>query len=386
MKILVLGAGLQGSACAYDLLRQEEVDRVTLADLHPEETPPFLGRDPGLERVRLDFSDEGAVRRAMAGHDVVLSAAPYYFNAALARLAVQAGCHFSDLGGNTDILLQELELDEEARRGGLAGAPDMGLAPGLVNVLAAEGIRRLSSVDSVRMYVGGLPQNPKPPLNYQVVYSLEGTLDYYTTPSRVVREGSLVQVDALSEVEELEFEEPGRLEAFHTAGGASLLPWEFQGKVRRLEYKTLRYPGHAAIMRAVRELGLLSTEPVRVDSQEVVPRKLFIACATPHLNHPGEPDLVALRVMVEGEEEGEPVCLVWELHDRSDPETGISAMERATGFSLSIAGLFLGRGFIPAGVRPAYRALPYAPYLEELERRGIAVRLEEERTGRAERV
>ncbi len=378
MKIIVLGAGLQGSACAYDLLRREDVEGITLGDLEPEATPPFLESEPRLLRTPLDFSDQDAVRRTMAGHDVVLSAAPYYFNAALARLAIEAGCHFSDLGGNTELLRRQIELDGRAGEAGVSVVPDMGLAPGLVDVLAFEGVRRLDAARRVRMYVGGLPQNPRPPLDYQVVYSLEGALDYYTTPSWVVRDGRAVEVEALSEVEELEFEGLGRLEAFHTAGGASLLPWELEGQVERLEYKTLRYPGHAATMRAVRDLGLLSKEPVTVDSTRVVPRRLFIACVTPRLTHPDDPDLVVLRVIVEGERRGEPTRLVWELLDREDPETGISAMERVTGFSLAITGLFLGRGVIPEpGVAPAYRAIPYDLYLEELKERGIRVRLVE---------
>lgn len=378
MKIIVLGAGLQGSACAYDLLRREDVEGITLGDLEPEATPPFLESEPRLLRTPLDFSDQDAVRRTMAGHDVVLSAAPYYFNAALARLAIEAGCHFSDLGGNTELLRRQIELDGRAGEAGVSVVPDVGLAPGLVDVLAFEGVRRLDAARRVRMYVGGLPQNPRPPLDYQVVYSLEGALDYYTTPSWVVRDGRAVEVEALSEVEELEFEGVGRLEAFHTAGGASLLPWELEGQVERLEYKTLRYPGHAATMRAVRDLGLLSEEPLTVDSTRVVPRRLFIACVTPRLTHPDDPDLVVLRVIVEGERRGEPTRLVWELLDREDPETGISAMERVTGFSLAITGLFLGRGVIPEpGVAPAYRAIPYDLYLEELKERGIRVRLVE---------
>lgn len=378
MRILVLGAGLQGSACAYDLLRREEVEGVTLADLRPGGAPPFLGSDPKLRKLELDFTDREAVLDAMAGNEVVLSAAPYYLNLDLARRAAEAAIHFADLGGNTEIVRAELGLDAGAREAGVAVVPDVGLAPGLADVLAWEGVRRLDRTRRVRMYVGGLPQHPKPPLDYQLVYSLEGTLDYYTTPSWILREGRPVQVEALSGVEELEFDEVGRLEAFHTAGGASLLPWELEGRVESLAYKTLRYPGHAASMRTIRDLGLLSEEPVAVDSTEVVPRQVFIACAEPRLTRADEPDLVALRVLVEGEREGKLVRLAWELLDRENPETGITAMERVTGFSLAIAGLLLGRGEIAPGAAPAYRAVPYEAYLAELERRGVRVRETEE--------
>ena len=283
MRILVLGAGLQGSACAYDLLTQDDVRRVTLADLDPDRAASFVPDDPRLVKAKADFRDEAGVAALMAGHDVVLSAAPYYFNGTLAALAVQAGCHFSDLGGNTGIVREQLALDAAARETGATLVPDVGLAPGMINILASEGIRRLDEPRDIRMYVGGLPQHPRPPLNYQVVYSLEGVLDYYTTPSWILRDGHPREVEALSEVESLEFEELGELEAFHTAGGASLQPWDYEGEVVNLCYKTLRYPGHAEVMRAIRGLRLLDLEPVDVGGVPVVPRDAFIACARPVL-------------------------------------------------------------------------------------------------------
>lgn len=398
MRILVLGAGLQGSACAYDLLEQEDVDRVVLADREPGGVA-FLPADERLERRRLDFRDHDAVGALMNTSEVALSAAPYPFNLDLARLAIEAGCHFSDLGGNTEILRKQIALSGEAAAAGVTAAPDMGLAPGMVDVLAAEGVRRLDPARSVRMYVGGLPRDPEPPLGYQVVYSLKGALDYYTTPSWILRDGEPARVDALSGLEPLESGALGTLEAFHTGGGASLLPWTFRGEVDELYYKTVRYPGHAHIMRAIRELGLLSEEAVEVKGERVVPRDLFLACVTPRLTRPDAPDVVFLRVEVEGDRAGEdheqragdrdggrgeagpgePVRLVWDLLDRRDPETGMSAMERTTGFSLAIAGLFLGRGVIDRrGVFPAFEAVPYAPYLEALAARGIEVALHEE--------
>jgi lysine 6-dehydrogenase len=186
MKMLVLGAGLQGCACAYDLLQSPAVGGVTLADLRPDHLPPFLAGDWGgrLTTVRLDVTDAVAVRETLRGHTAVMSAIPYYYNGPMARAAVEAGCHFADLGGNTEIVFEQKKLDDQAVAKGVSIIPDCGLAPGMVNILAAEGIRRLDRAQQVKIYVGGLPQHPEPPLNYQIVYSLEGALDYYTTPSR----------------------------------------------------------------------------------------------------------------------------------------------------------------------------------------------------------
>ncbi len=184
---------------------------------------------------------------------------------------------------------------------------DCGVAPGMVNVLAAEGIRRLDRAERVKIFVGGLPQQPEPPLNYQIVYSLEGALDYYTTPSWVLREGQRRQVEALSEIEMVDFPASvGTLEAFHTAGGISTLPFTYAGQVETMEYKTLRYPGHAALMRSIRALGLLDQGPVAVNDQAVVPRDVFIAAVSPKLTKPEGHDLLALQVEVSGDKAGEP--------------------------------------------------------------------------------
>ena len=375
MRLLVLGAGLQGSACAYDLLRQPGVERVTIADLRPERIPAFLKSSVGkrLTLLKLDVQDGAALRTAMAGNSGVLNAAPYYFNLEVAHAAIDAGVHCADLGGNTEIVFQQRELDAEARRRSVSVIPDCGLAPGMVNVLAAEGIRRVGDAEAVKIYVGGLPQHPEPPLNYQIVYSLEGALDYYTTPSWVLREGRPTRVDALSELEHVTFPPPvGELEAFHTGGGISTLPWTYQGRVRSMEYKTLRYPGHVAIMRPIRELGLLDLTPVKVKGREVVPRDAFIASVSPKLTKPDGRDLVALRVEVRGRN-GKSVA--WQLLDYSDEAHGISAMMRTTGYSLAITGMMQVDGRVTThGVHTPDEAVPFGEYVTELAKRGVEIR------------
>jgi len=375
MRMLVLGAGLQGSACAYDLLQHPRVDRVTVADLKPDRIPallrPLAGRRLAL--LKLDVQDGAALRAAMGGHDAVLNAAPYYFNLEVSKAAVDGGVHCADLGGNTEIVFQQRKLDAAARERGVSIIPDCGLAPGMVNILAAEGIRRVGEAESVKIYVGGLPQHPEPPLNYQIVYSLEGALDYYTTPSWVLRDGRPTRVDALSELEQVTFPPPvGALEAFHTGGGISILPWAYEGKVRTMEYKTLRYPGHVAVMRPIRELGLLDLTPVKVKGKEVVPRDLFIAAVSPKLTKPEGRDLVALRVEVHGRN-GQRAA--WQLLDYYDEARGISAMMRTTGYSLSVTGLMQVEGRIAArGVRTPDEAVPFADYVAELGKRGVEIR------------
>src|SRR2546428_1480410 len=375
MRMLVLGAGSQGSACAYDLLQQRDVEKVTVADLRPERLPAFLRPLVGkrLAVVKLDVQDGAALRAALHGHNAVLSALPYYFNFDIARAAVDVGLHCADLGGNTEIVFNQKKLDREACARNVSVIPDCGLAPGMVNILAAEGIRRVGDAETVKIYVGGLPQHPEPPLNYQIVYSLEGALDYYTTPSWVLRGGRPTRVDALSEVEPVMFPPPvGELEAFHTGGGISTLPWAYEGTVRTMEHKTLRYPGHVAVMRAVRDLGLLDVTPAKVKGRVLVPREAFIATVSPELTKPDGRELVALRVerLV-----GDGRTATWQLLDYYDEARGISGMMRTTGYSLSITGLMQVDGRISArGVRTPDEAVPYAEYVGELAKRGGEIR------------
>ena len=377
MRMLVLGAGLQGSACAYDLLQNPDVKEVRLADLKVDHLPGFLAPYSGkrLLPTRLDVRDADAVRAVMRESDAVMSAIPYYFNLELATLAAEVGVHFCDLGGNTEIVFKQKELDAKAKAKGVTIVPDCGLAPGMVNILAQYGIDRLDEVKAVRIFVGGLPQNPEPPLNYQIVYSLEGVLDYYTTLSWVVRDGKPVQVKALSERVPVQFPKPvGELEAFHTAGGLSTMAWRYEGKIPTMEYKTLRYPGHAELMEAVREMGLLELEPVDVKGQKIIPRDAFIATVGPRLTKAKGKDLVALRVTVEGKKGGKAQTVSFDLIDRYDEKAGISAMMRTTGYSLSITGQMQARREVgPPGVYTPDECMPAKTYIEELGKRGVRI-------------
>jgi lysine 6-dehydrogenase len=249
----------------------------------------------------------------------------------------------------------------------------------MVNILAELGIRSLDKPRAVRIKVGGLPQHPEGPLDYQIVYSIEGVLDYYTTQSWVLRNGHPAQVAALSELESIDFPGAGELEAFHTAGGLSTMAQRYEGELETMEYKTLRYPGHAKKMEAIRDLGLLGLEPVDVKGTQVVPRDLFIATAGPRLRKDPRksPDLVALRVEVEGEKDGRETVLRWDLLDKFDPATGITAMMRTTGFSLAITGEFQAAGRIEPGVWTPDEAMPAEAYIEALAKRGIDIQFSE---------
>jgi lysine 6-dehydrogenase len=376
MSFVVLGAGRQGVACAYDLLRFSD-QRVLLADRDELELPGFLsGFGERLSFQRVDASDAGALALALRGASAVCNATPYFLNLPVTRAALDAGIHICDLGGNTGIVLRQLELDAEARARGSSILPDCGLAPGLVNILAARCIAELERTRSIRILTGGLPQHPRPPLGYQLVYSLDGVLDYYTSTAIGLENGEVVETEALSQLERVDFPGIGELEAFVTAGGISTMPYTYRGRVSSMVYKTLRYPGHADKMRALRELGLLSVDEISVDGTRVRPRDVTKAVLQPLLGE-GK-DLVAVRVEADGDRKGAPLRIRFDMLDRYEEATGITAMERTTGFGLAIAGQLQAAGKIPPGAHTPDQAIPYEEYLAELTLRGIVVKRSEE--------
>ncbi len=335
----------------------------------------------GGERVRptrVDVSDTSKAIELMRGHDSVISCVTYFHNLRLARAAIEAGANFCDLGGNNAVVDAELALDAEARAAGIRITPDCGLAPGMVSVLVAHGAERFHGLEEIHIRVGGLPQNPRPPLDYQMVFSVEGLINEYVERARVIRDGQLIEVESMTEIESLTFPEPfGRMEAFQTSGGTSTLPETFAGRVRELDYKTIRYPGHCERFKLLIDLGLASSEEVELDGTRVSPRRLLGELLTRNLPA-DEPDLVFVRVEFKGRMTDDTAAttrtLRYDIIDRHDERTGLSAMMRTTAFPASIIAQMMARGETSGtGAIPQERSVPPQRFVAELAARDIKI-------------
>ena len=371
--MLVLGAGRMGLGAVHDLVSQADVEAVTVADYDLAKAEAIASRYANkVTAAQIDCNDQAAVVELMRGHASAISCVNYWLNERLAKAAIEAGTHFCDLGGNNDVVDAELALDSEARAKGVNIVPDCGLAPGMVAVLAAHGAEQFATLDAIHIRVGGLPQNPKPPLDYQMVFSVEGLINEYVEPARVIRDGKVTIVDSMTEVETLEFPEPfGEMEAFQTSGGTSTLVETFLGKVRDLDYKTIRYPGHCAKFKTMMDLGLCSSEPIEVDGVSIKPRRVLGDLLVANLPH-DEPDVVLVRV----EFSGGGKTLRYDIIDRSDPETGLSAMMRTTAFPASIVALMMARNQTTSkGALPQERCIPPQLFMDELAKRNIDVQI-----------
>ncbi len=376
MRYLLLGAGLQGTAIAHDLLRHAEGTTALVAVDSDGDALERLAARVADARLRIAHGyvqDQAFLAPLMSDADVVISAVNYWYNAPLAAQAIEQRAHFLDLGGNNDVVAREFALDARARQLGVAVIPDCGLAPGLAGILGYWLTTRLEKVASLRLRVGGLPLQPRPPMNYKIVFAVEGLINEYVEPAVVIRGGRLDTVPSLTELETITFPEPfGELEAFQTSGGTSTLPRTLLGRVPELDYKTIRYPGHCAQFRLLRELGLTDDRPLAFPGGEVSPRQMLANRLKHALDLPG-PDAVLVLVAAEGwDAAGEARRLAVRIIDRHDEATGLSAMMRMTGFPAAIiARMLAARELDAVGACCQELVVPGNRMAAELKRRGI---------------
>jgi len=367
---------MMGSALAYDLAHSDGVDRVILADINGDRAKKVAGMIGGkVEPVQLDTQVPEQVIRAMKGVSVAIGATSYTQNVGLTQAAITAGIHFCDLGGNMDVVDRQISLDALAKAAGVCILPNCGLAPGFASVVAAGGAKRFSSLDEIHIRVGGLPQHPQPPLNYQLVFSAEGLINEYLEPAEVIRDGKQQRVDSMLDLEEIDFPPPfGKLEAFNTSGGTSTLTRMFDGKVKALDYKTIRYRGHCEKFRLLIDLGFAGAEPIVAGASIRTAREFFEEMLRRRLPSNG-PDAVLMRVTIRGMKDNRRQTLAYEMIDQYDEKLKMTSMMRTTAFPTSIIAQMLSNGTIKTkGVLPPEQCVPLDPLLRELHKRNITVK------------
>lgn len=369
-----------GYGAAFDLVHNSpDVSSVTIADFDrakADEVATKVGTSK-IDSRQIDASNYADVVKLMRDHDSAISCVNYWYNESLSRAAIETTTNFCDLGGNNYVVDSQLALDAEARDAGINIIPDCGLAPGMVSILAVHGAAKFDGIDEIHIRVGGLPQDPRPPLDYQLVFSVEGLINEYIEVARVIRDGEITEVDSMTEIESLTFDGFPPLEAFQTSGGTSTLPDTFLGRIRELDYKTIRYAGHCEKFKTMIDLGLCSSEEIVVDFQKVVPRKVFGELLQAHLPADG-PDYVLVRLDFAGRKDGVERKLRYDIIDKQDEETGLSAMMRTTAFPASIIAQMMARGdVLVRGATPQEKAIDAERFVAELTRRQVNLLIHE---------
>ncbi len=359
MRVLILGgSGIQGSASAGDLLRMQPDAEVVLAGRNVqtlESTAAQLNSDRVSVRS-VDVNDRERLAELIRGQDcqIVISSVPWTVSIQPLEAAIAAGAHFIDYGlyQNRDFDDRLTEFDERAKEAQVTVIPSCGVAPGLTNMLAAYGASKFDRVDRVHIYVGGIPENPQPPLEYKAVWSLEGVWTQFFEECRIIRDGQLTAVEAGSGREQLEFPETGQLEAAATDGLGTLLHMyadPIMKGAREVFEKTIRHPGHYDKIMTLKACGLLDTSPVEVDGIMISPRKFLTTLLTPQLQlDDDEKDMTVMRVRVSGSRNGKATRCVFDMVDYRDMETGVLSMGRTTGYTGSILAPMVHRGRIRA--------------------------------------
>ena len=375
MKVTVLGAGSIGAAVAEELFAHEAVTQVQVCDRHARSLQALQERVTGgpLRTFQLDARDTATLQPILRGSGCVVSCLPPSLNPALAELCLEMGSHFCDLGGHDAAIEEELALDEAARKKSRWIIPACGLAPGLVNVLCLRAVSQFDDPEVAHLRVGDVPLHPEDPFRFRVSWSAEKILDDYTNPVQLIEDGRVQEADPLSREEKICFPAPfGAMEAFCTQGGLSTLTHTLQGRLRTLDHKTVRWPGHAHQMRFLLGLGFGEDRSIDVRTH-LTYRDVLVRRMRQRLGGDYE-DAVLLCVLVQGKKDGQTRTLAYEMIERYDTERQRTAMARCTAVpAAAVAALLAGGTLTGGGAAPPEEAVPLEAYCDLLRARGLSI-------------
>ena len=375
MKVLILGLGNIGSIATKDLANSINSIQIVVADKNEtraKEIAERIGKE-NVSRIQLDVTNPSELANAMKDFDLVMGFLPGKLGYRLTKACIEARIDLVDVSYMAE---NPLTLTEDAIKAGVTIVPDCGLAPGISNILVGHAASELDKVQAVHIMVGGLPEKRVPPLDYVITWSPENLIDEYKRRARIVKEGRIIEVEALSGLEQVEFPELGRLEAFYT-DGLRTLPHTIKA-VPDMWEKTLRYPGHAEKIELLKTLGFFEEEQIDVDGVSMSPRRLTVKLFERKLRRPEVKDVVALKVEVSGVRNGKQTRYVYHLLDYYDEKLGITAMARTTAYSASIIAQFMlkktlkEKGIVPTEIIGKDSVL-FQMFLDELKKRGIRI-------------
>lgn len=378
-KVLLIGCGMQAYGSALDVLRFGNPQELILADAFPEtitKLGAFLEKHTSpqkLTALTLDAGDIQATAAAAKGCDLILNTAPYKYALDITQAAILAKVPMVDLGGDTDMVLKQLELSDAAQKAGITIIPDCGMGPGITNITVGHAMELLDTADSIITTDGGIPLHPKPPLFYHLVFAIETLTNEYTGMTTQMRGGKLVEIAPLQEIYPVEMPIVGKVEATHGMGMLSTLPWTYQGRVDTLENRFVRYPGHLTFIKTLIEAGFFSREKLKTEMGEFQPRAMTKAILEKFLMPKGgEKDVSIIQTISKGTKGKQKMQIEHLIVDYSDEKTGLTSMQRTTGFSASIVGQMIVDGRLnQKGVLPPELGVPKMAFFEEIQKRGF---------------
>lgn len=374
---LVMGAGKMGVVLAKDLIESDSECQVTLADIDFErlgQATEFIGSDRLLPLQR-DIEDENQRMEVMEGKDVALCALLHEQSLISLDTAVAKGVHYIDLVGAAP--LKRMEFDSKAKEKGIAVISGLGVSPGITNICVGRAVHLLDEAEKGIVGVGGVPVEPKPPLNYRIVYAVESLLGLYEREVLILKDGKIERVDPLTGLEKIEFEDPfSEMEWFYT-DGLNSMTYTLEGKIKDLAEKTIRHMGHVEGVQTLKACGFFSRDPVDVDGQKVAPRRMLEVILDERMKLGDERDATLLRIKVSGKKDGRSVTHVFEMADYFDTDRQYTSMGKTTSFPASVGAQMIMSGQITQrGVvfpENVFDANLYDPFMDALAARGVFV-------------
>ena len=366
-KIIVLGAGMVGTAIVFDLYKEHAI---TVADINIAALEK-LNKKYGVEILALDIKNVDALQNAIANFDLVISAVPGFMGFQTLKTIIESGKNVVDISFFPE---NSLDLDALAKQKNITAIVDCGVAPGMDNIILGYHNAQMQVTDFVCM-VGGLPKERKLPFQYKAPFSPADVIEEYTRPARLVVNNQIVTKPALTEIEHINFDKIGTLEAFNSDGLRSLI---FTMKhIPNMVEKTLRYPGHAGLMMALRDGGFFSEQAITIKNTVISPLEFSskILFREWKLNQEDE-EFTVMRIVVKGIENGKEKTISWNLFDETDKVNGMSSMARTTGFTctaaarLILTNLFSQKGIITPELIGAKKEC-FNFILQELKNRNV---------------
>jgi len=379
-KFCVLGGGRQGTAIAYDLLKFGNPCEVIIADIDFDQAKLSVDKNKSLLKnnnisaFKVDVNNKSEMFDLLQDVDVLISAVPYHLNLSITKQAIETSTSMVDLGGHTGIVKQQLNHSSEAEEKNITIVPDCGMGPGMNITMALLAMEQLDKVDHVRIWDGGLPINPINPWNYASFFNINGLTNEYDGDAFFIREGKVTEVSCFEDIEVLKFgNQIGELEAAVTSGGLSTMPWTYEGKLKTLENKTLRYFGHWDKMIAFRQLGLFDLKPIEFKKNKIIPREFYHHLLEPQLNANPKEDLCIMRTEAVGIKNSKATKATVESIEYYDKVTGFHAMEKWTGWHASMMAIRIASGQLSHGAIAVENAMSGQYFLENAKIRNYKI-------------
>ena len=378
----VLGAGRQGQAIAYDLANNGNANNVTIIDKdfnianNAKVRLNKIQNEIKINSFKLDVTNIVELKENLKNYDTVISAVPYFFNESITEIAIKNNFNLIDLGGNTEIVKKQLSQNDSAIKSNIAITPDCGMGPGMNITLSLLVMEQFDNPQTVKIYDGGLPQNPKPPWNYNLFFNINGLTNEYDGCATFLRNSKLTSVECFEDLEILEFDNYGNLEASVTSGGLSTMPWTFKNTLQTLENKTLRYKGHWQEMIAYRQLGLFDLDEKIFNGHKIIPREFYHHLLETKLAEENVKDICLMRILGSGLNNGKLKNYQLDAVELFDEKTGFTAMEKWTGWHASIIAIHITKNKI-VGAIPVEKIMSGSEFLLEAKKRNFNIKLKE---------